>query len=145
MLGLFLGIITGLIGGAAAALQAPFAGLMGQRVGDLGSVFFTYFGGGLVIALITLLTGGGNITAWRTIPWYAFLAGPLGLVIIGSLSYTVPRLGAATASTLFIAAWLILSVGLDHFGWLGVAQRSLDVPRLIGVTTLLVSTWLVVR
>lgn len=145
MVSIFLGIIAGLIGGVAAGLQAPFAGLMGQRVGDLGSVFFTYFGGGLLIAVITLLIGGGNLAAWRTIPWYAFLAGPLGLVIIGSLSYTVPRLGAATASTLFVAAWLILSLILDQFGWLGVAQRNLDGLRLLGVMALLAGTWLVVR
>ncbi|MCB0153980.1 MAG: DMT family transporter [Anaerolineae bacterium] len=145
MVSILLGVIAGLVGGVAAGLQAPFAGLMGQRVGDLGSVFFTYVGGGLLITMITLLTGGSHLTAWRSVPWYAFLAGPLGLVIIASLSYTVPRLGAAAASTLFVAAWLILSLIFDQFGWLGVAQRSLDGVRWLGVAALLVGTWLVVR
>ena len=143
---LIIQLIVGLIGGIAAAFQASFNGLMGQRLGDLESVFLTYAGGGLVItAIIFVFRGGGNLGAWQSAPWYVFLAGPLGLVIIASLTYTVPRLGAATASTLFVAAWLILTAIMDHFGLFGAAQRSLDLPRLLGVAVLLLGTWLVVR
>jgi transporter family-2 protein len=28
---------------------------------------------------------------------------------------------------------LLASVTLDHFGWLGLAQRPVDLPRVIGV------------
>jgi transporter family-2 protein len=28
-------------------------------------------------------------------------------------------------------------VTFDHFGWLGLAQRSIDLPRLIGVALLI--------
>ena len=146
MTALIIQLIVGLTGGIAAAFQAAFNGLMGQRLGDLESVFITYAGGGIVItAIIFLLKGGGNLGSWQTIPWYVFLAGPLGLVIIGSLTYTVPRLGAATASTLFVASYLILTAIMDHFGLFGAAQRALDLPRLLGVAILLLGTWLVVR
>jgi transporter family-2 protein len=145
MLTLIIIIVIGILGGMAASLQALFSGVMGQRLGDVESVFVTYAGGGLLIALILLLLGGGNLANWRIVPWYVFLAGPLGLVIVGSLSYTVPRLGGATASTLFVATWLIIGAILDHLGWFGVSQRSLDLPRLLGVVTLLAGTWLMVR
>ena len=145
MLGLFLQILIGLIGGVAAAFQAAFTGLMGLRLGNMESVFFTYAGGGLLIILAMVTLKGGNLLAWRAVPWYVFLAGPLGLVIIGSLSYTVPRLGSATASTLFVTAWLLLSAVIDHFGLFGVSQRALELPRLLGVMILLTGTWLVVR
>lgn len=141
---LLIQIAIGLIGGVAAGLQAPFTGLMGQKTGELTSVFITYVGGAVIIALIVLAAGGGQLSQWRSIPWYAYAAGPLGLVIIGSLSYTVPRLGAAVATTLFIAAWLVLSAVVDQFGWFGVEPQPLQIRRVLGVVALLAGTWLMV-
>ncbi|MEM7348413.1 MAG: DMT family transporter [Chloroflexota bacterium] len=146
MVALIIQILVGIIGGIASGLQAIFAGLISQRIGELESVFFTYVGGGvLATVLIFALKGGGNIGAWRTVPWYAFLTAPLGLVIIGSLSYAVPRLGAAATTVVFVTAWLIFTAIFDHFGWLGLSQRSLDLPRIMGVVIMLLGTWLVTR
>ena len=142
---LLLPIIAALIGGVAAGLQAPFNGIMGQKVGDLASVFITYGGGALIIALVVLLTGNAQFSEWRTLPWYVFFAGPLGLVIIGTLGFTIPRLGAASTTTLFILSWLAIAVLIDHLGWLGVDVRRIDLSRLIGIGLLLAGTWLVVR
>ena len=144
-MGFILQILAGLLGGVAAALQGPFTGIMGEKVGDLTSVFFTYVGGAAVIATIVLVSGGANVGQWRTLPWYVFLAGPLGLVVIASLSYTIPRLGATASTLLFILAWLSVSITVDHFGWLGVDIRSFDVNRAIGVTALFIGAWLVLR
>lgn len=145
MLAIIVVLFIGIIGGIAAGLQAPFAGLMGQRLGNMESIFVTYGGGGLVIALIIMFAGGGNLGAWRNVPWYVFAAGPLGLVIVGSLSYTVPRLGAAAATTLFVTAWLIISALIDHFGLFGTPLRALGLLRVTGIAALLIGTWLIVR
>ena len=145
MIQFLIQLLIGLIGGVAGGLQAPFAGIMGQKTDDLTSVFITYVGGAIAVTAITLVVGGGQLSEWRTIPWYAFLAGPLGLVIVGSLSYTVPRLGAATATTVFVLAWLGFSAVIDHFGWFNVPMRPLDLSRGAGLLALILGTWLVVR
>ena len=36
-----------------------------------------------------------------------------------------------------ITGQMLASVAFDHFGWLGLAQRPVDVPRLIGVALLI--------
>ena len=138
-------LLVGIAGGIAAGLQAPFTGVLGQKVGDLGSVFITYGGGAVLIAVITLFAGGGGLSEWRSVPWYVFLAGPMGLIIIGSLSYTVPRLGTSTATTLFVLSWLIFSALVDHFGWFGLEARALDLSRTLGIGALILGTWLVIR
>lgn len=56
--------------------------------------------------------------AWRTIPWYAYLAGPPGIVIISSIGYAIPRIGIASTLTLIVVSQLIVGVILDHFSWL---------------------------
>jgi transporter family-2 protein len=49
----------------------------------------------------------------------------------------VPQLGAATFIALLITGQMLASVTSDHFGWMGLAQRSIDLPRLIGVALLI--------
>lgn len=138
----FIAILIGIAGGIASAIQAPFTGIMGQKLGGAGSVFFTYCGGGLVILLFVLLSRT-NLSGWQELPWYVFLAGPLGLVIIFSLSFTVPRLGAVAGAGLFILAWLFGSAIIDQFGWFGVTARSIDLSRILGIAALVLGTFLV--
>ena len=140
-----LQILVGLLGGVATALQGAFSGAIGQRLGDMTSILITYVSGGVLIGLIAVVSGGSHLGEWRSLPWYAFLAGPMGLVIVGSLSYTVPRLGATGATVLFILSWLACSAVLDQFGWFGVAVRPLDGTRALGLLALLLGAWLVVR
>ncbi len=69
----------------------------------------------------------------------------MGLVIIGTLSYTTPRLGVAATMAVFMAAQLIAAAWIDHFGYLGVAIRPIDLSRVVGMIVLLVGAWLIVR
>ena len=81
---------------------------------------------------------------WRSIPWYAYLAGPLGIIIISSIGFGIPRIGVASTLTLIVVSQLVVGVILDHFGWLTIA-RPVDIQRLIGIGILFLGTWLVLR
>ncbi|MFQ5611522.1 MAG: DMT family transporter [Anaerolineae bacterium] len=138
-------IIIAVIGGVAVTLQAQMTGLMNQSLGTLESVFITYTGGGVLIAFLLLALRGGNLAAWQSVPWYALSAGALGLVIIGTISYSVPRLGLVAAFTILVATQFITGAVLDHFGLLGAAVRPFDLARLVGVGALLAGAWLIIR
>jgi transporter family-2 protein len=138
-------IVIAIIGGVAVTLQGQFMGLMDQGIGTRESVFITYAGGGLVIALAMLAARGGNLKAWQAVPWYALSAGLFGLLIVGSIGYSVPRLGLATAFTVMVAAQFIMAALVDHFGWLGAEVRPMELPRLAGVGLLVLSVWLITR
>ena len=45
-------------------------------------------------------------------------------------------LGAATFFALLITGQMLASVLFDQFGLLGLAQRSIDLPRLVGIALL---------
>ena len=79
------------------------------------------------------------------IPWWAWGGGVFGAIFIGLAIYLVPQLGAATFIALLIAGQMIASVAFDHFGWLGLAQRSADLPRLIGIVLLVAGVMLIRR
>jgi transporter family-2 protein len=138
-------VIIAVIGGVAVTLQGQFMGLMDQGIGTRESVFITYAGGGALVCLLMLAARGGNLAAWRQVPWYALTAGLLGLVIVGSIGYTVPRLGLAVAFTVIVAAQFVVAALIDHFGWLGATLRPIGVSQLAGMGLLILSVWLITR
>jgi bacterial/archaeal transporter family-2 protein len=138
-------LLVAVIGGVAVTMQAQFMGLIDRHLGTVESVFITYGSGALVVGVVMLLLRGGNLRAWSTLPWYAFLAGIVGLLIVGAIGYSVPRLGLVPALTLIVAAQFIAAAVLDHYGWLGAAVRPLDAARALGILVLLLGVWLIIR
>ncbi len=134
-----------IIGGIAVTLQGQFMGLLDRSVGTLAGVFVTYAGGGLIIALLMVALRGGNIKNWQSVPWYAFGSGILGLVIVGSIGYVLPRLGVAKGFTLIVTAQFLIAALIDHFGLLGATLRPLDMTRSLGLCLMLLGVWLVVK
>lgn len=138
-------IIIAVIGGAAITLQGQFMGLLDKALGTKESVFITYGGGGILAGFVMLAARGGNLKAWQSVPWYTLGAGAVGLVIVGTIGYTVPRLGLTRAFTIIVAAQLIVAALLDHFGLLGASARPLDLGRLVGIGVLVLGVWLTTR
>ena len=133
------------LGGVTTALQAHFMGILDKRIGTLESVFITYVSGALLIGVIMLIQRGGHLGSGAAAPWYAYTSGILGLVIVGTLAYSTPRLGLIAAFTAFIAAQILMGALVDHFGWMGAQMRPLNLARLAGVVLLLAGTWLITK
>ena len=138
-------ILLALIGGIAVTLQGQFMGVMDQSIGTRKSVFITYAGGGLVITLLMLFLRGGNLRAAASVPWYAFSAGLLGLLIVGTIGFTVPRLGLTTALTLVLTGQFVASLLIEQFGWFGAPVRPFEWTRVVGILILLLGVWLTTR
>ncbi|HEY5790787.1 MAG TPA: DMT family transporter [Gammaproteobacteria bacterium] len=147
MHGVFWLVLVAALGGVAVALQAQLMGQLDRGLGSLESVFITYGGGGLMIGLVMLALRGGNLAAWAGsgLPWYTLSAGAFGLVIVGAIGYTAPRLGLVAALTVVVAAQFIAGMLLEHYGLLGVVPRPFDGWRALGLVLLLAGTWLLLR
>jgi bacterial/archaeal transporter family-2 protein len=137
-------LVVGVLGGLAGAFQSQFLGVMEDRVGTLASTFITYGGGGLVIAVAMVAFERDRFSELRTLPWWVFTAGLMGLLVVASLGITVSRLGLGAGLTLFTAATLILGAIIEHLGWFG-SGRTIDAIRAGGIALVIVGTWLVVR
>lgn len=138
----WLVIVVAVVGGVAVAVQGQLVGLMDRTVGTLGSTFITYGGGGLLVGVIMLLAGGDGLTRWRELPPWTALAGLTGIVIIGSISYTVARVGLVAALMVLTVSQFVVSAVIDHYGWLGTEVRILDTTRMAGLVLLVIGTWL---
>ena len=71
------------------------------------------------------------------VPWWAWSGGVFGAVFIGLGILLVPQLGAATFLALLVTGQMLGAMAFDHFGWMGLAQRPVDLPRFLGVVLLI--------
>ncbi|HLO30828.1 MAG TPA: DMT family transporter [Anaerolineales bacterium] len=138
-------ILIGLVGGVAVGLQSPMASMISQRLGIFESIFIIHIGGALIALLPLLFYGGGKLAQWRSLPWYVLGAGVFGLIVIGAISYMIPRIGVAASITTIVAGQLLVGTILDHFGLLGATGRSIDASRALGLAVVLVGVWLTVK
>ena len=143
MFELLIVIFIGLIGGMAVGIQSPITGAMGQRLGGTASSFIVHISGMLFSGLFLLIRGGEKIRDWTTLLWYMLVSGVFGLILILSISTTLPRLGGAVMITLVITGQLLTGVVVDHFGWLGVPVHPISMARVAGVVLLLGGGYLI--
>ena len=119
--------------GVAAALQAATnAGL--ARSAGLGPAL-------VVNTLFVLL---GTIGLWAIMgakptffpagtSWTLYLGGLFGFVIIASLAFVFPRIGAAYAVVLMVGGQCVVALVIDHFGLMGMPREPLTAQRMMGV------------
>ena len=81
----------------------------------------------------------------RSLPWWVFTNGLLGLGIVGAIGFVVPRMGAGRGLTLILVSQFLLAALIDHFGLMGAVERPLDAVRIAGFVLMLAGAAIVVR
>ena len=94
----------------------------------------------LLVLALGLRLGAPNL---NNAPFWAYVGGSLGVVYVALSIVLAPKLGAVALVSLAIAGQLLASVVLDHFGWLGFAQLSLNPGRMLGVAFLALGVYFV--
>jgi transporter family-2 protein len=59
------------------------------------------------------------------------------------MAMIVPRLGVALSFSLAIAGQMIVTLVIDHFGWLGVPEKPVSLPRVLGAALITVGVILI--
>ncbi len=140
----FLAIVAGT---SIVVQQALNADLRTTLNSAAWSGFVSYFVGLLcmIILLIVMRDPIPSAAMATRIPWWAWSGGMFGAIFIGLGILLVPQIGAATFIALLVTGQMLASVAFDHFGLLGLAQRPVDVPRMIGVGLLIAGVLLIRR
>lgn len=148
MLKLVLPTALALAAGVSVVVQQVLnANLRGALNSAVWSGFMSYFIGVLcMVALaVALREPVPSAVVAARIPWWAWSGGLFGAIFIGLAIILVPQLGAATFLALLVTGQMLASIALDHFGLFGLVQRSVDLPRLIGVLLLIAGVVLIRR
>ena len=141
-------ILGAVLCGAVLAVQVGVNVQFRNAIGDpITSTFLSFAVGSVGVLLYALVVRApwpapatlAHIPAWQ---WSGGLLGALyvvGTILLG------PRLGAAVLLALVIAGQMLCALLLDHYGWLGFAQHSINLGRVLGAALLVVGAVLVLR
>ncbi len=134
MTGTRIAIVFSLGAGIAGAAQAAISGVLGRRVGTIGSAGFgVVLAAILVIALALALGRGGSILAAVHQPAWLWLGGLFGAVIVLAIAYAPPRIGTFATVALLIAGQLAAGALIDAFGWFGSPRIPVTAARAAGL------------
>ncbi len=111
----------------AALNSAAWSGFMSYAVGVAC----------MVVLAVIVRDPVPSVAVASRIPWWVWGGGMFGAIFIGLAIFLVPQLGAATFIALLVAGQILGSVAFDQFVWLGLAQRPVDLTRLVGVAMLI--------
>jgi transporter family-2 protein len=132
--------------GAGSAVQssinAALARLTGVIEATFVSVTVTWL---LVIALLALGFGNGDLMRVVSSPWYLLLGGVFGAMFLVVAIKAVPSIGVGAFLVTVIVGQLAGSMVLDQLGAFGNPQRSIDASRIAGIVLMLVGIKLVIR
>ena len=76
-------------------------------------------------------------------PLWMWAGGAFGVCFISLALVLLPKLGASGFMALALAGQVVASLVLDHFGWFGLVQRHVSLPRVLGVAMLMAGVVLI--
>jgi transporter family-2 protein len=148
MLNSAFSIFLALVAGISVVVQQALNANLRNAIGSAAwSGFVSYAVGLACMVLLTLALRDPlpSAAVAARIPWWAWSGGLFGAIFIALGILLIPQLGAATFLALLVAGQMLASITLDHYGWLGLEQRSVDLPRLIGAGLLVAGVVLIRR
>ncbi|HET9673175.1 MAG TPA: DMT family transporter [Gaiellaceae bacterium] len=135
--------VAGLAGSVQVALMSRF----GERIGVVEALAFSTLVTA-VLSLVVLLVARQSLAGYGDglrAPAWLWAAGVMGLIVIFSITYATPRIGATATIGLLIAGQLAMGAAIDRFGLFGLEQIPIGWVRLLGIVLLAVGAALSLR
>jgi transporter family-2 protein len=76
-------------------------------------------------------------------PLWMWAGGAFGVCFISLALMLLPKLGASGFIALALAGQVVASLVLDHFGWFGLVERQMTLPRMVGAILLVAGVVLI--
>jgi transporter family-2 protein len=139
---LFIAVLIGLCAGGLMGAQPSVNGSLGKSVAHPLQASLISFGSGTaILLLLTVTVGGGFPPKFQTppseLPWWIWLGGAIGVVMVSTSLFLVPRIGSLPWFAAVMTGQTIAALALDHYGLLGNPRAPVS-PLRLGGTLLLI-------
>jgi transporter family-2 protein len=119
--------------GIAGSFQSAANAVLAQRIG-LGAALVVNASIVMVGTLALLLARGPYAGFYRAgTPWSLYIGGFCGFVVILSLAYVYPKIGAALAVALLVLGQSVAALAIDHYGLMGMPSVPVTASRVAGL------------
>lgn len=136
MSNVYLYLLLALLAGAMMPTQAAVNNKMAAFVDSpILAALISFFVGTIALLFYVIASGESlsNVTSAKNAPAIAWVGGILGAFFVASAVTLVPRLGVAMTFSLIIAGQMIVTLILDHFGFLGLEVKPVSWARVGGI------------
>jgi transporter family-2 protein len=136
-------LLTGiaLILGGLIPIQSSLNTFLAQQFKSPLQATFVNFAGGLVLLIILLVfvfkVAIPPIAVLKTIPWYYFMGGFIGVAFVTMVVTLTPKIGITNVLAGALVGQLIISAIMDHFGLLNLQVHPLSWYRVLGILFLI--------
>jgi transporter family-2 protein len=144
----FVFLILAALAGACISIQAAANASLRAHLADARWATFFSICGTIITGVVVMLLIRPTLpspAAFRSAPWWNWIGGPLGALIVLSGAALTARLGAAAFIAAIVAGQLISSILLDHYAWMNLTRQPLTLSRGLGVILVFVGVLLVTR
>ena len=131
----YLFIILAILAGMAMPTQATVNSKLVSYVHNPISAAFISFAVGTVALFVYMILTGvplNSLASSKDAPLIAWTGGFLGAFFVSVMVTVVPRIGVALAFSLAIGGQMLVTLLIDHFGWLGVPEKPINLYRVLG-------------
>ncbi len=136
LFGTYFFIVLAMLAGMMMPTQAAINNKLSSFVESPVLAAFVSFVVGTAALFVYILFAGiplGNLASLKQASLVSWTGGILGAFFVASAVILVPKLGVALTFSLIVAGQMMITLFLDHFGFLGVPVKELSLMRLIGV------------
>jgi len=139
---IFLAILAGMAMPTQATVNSKLAGSVESPI---LAAFISFAVGTAALFLYILATGIplSHLASAKNAPPIAWIGGFLGAFFVSVMALLVPRIGVALAFSLAIGGQMIVTLLIDHFGWLGVPEKPINLWRILGATLITIGVILI--
>jgi transporter family-2 protein len=148
MSSIYFYLLLALVAGAMMPTQAAINNKLASYVASPISAAFVSFLVGTVGLFIYMLATGvpvSNIANIKDAPPVAWLGGLLGAFFVASTVILAPRIGVAMTFSLIVAGQMLITLVLDHFGFLGLPVKEISLARVGGILLIVAGVALIRR
>jgi len=139
----FISYILALLAGAALSFEGAIYAELGKAVGQIETSFYNFFMGSIILGLLWLFLGKGKLSYTFEAPKWTLLGGVLGVVYLTSIVVSVPFVGVGITMVAVIIGQLVMSMFIEHFGWLGSKKKRINKEKIFAVISMIIEVLLI--
>lgn len=139
-------IFLAILAGMAMPTQAVVNSKLATEINSPVLAAFISFAVGTVVLFIYIVLTGIPLTQLAqstNAPLVAWVGGFLGAFFVSVMATVVPRIGVALVFSLAIGGQMLITLLIDHFGWLGVPVKPINLYRVCGAALITVGVILI--
>ena len=139
----FIFYLLALFAGAALSFEGAIYAELGKTIGQIETSFYNFFMGSIILGLLWLFFGKGKLSYTFEAPKWSLLGGVLGVVYLTSIVVSVPFVGVGITMVAVIIGQLVMSMFIEHFGWLGSKKKRINKEKIFAVISMIIALILI--